>query len=177
MIIFELKYAVCRLCGAVLDSCPGPISCVPNIAYLLGTKTFHDRPLAFYPFPMLAGTFGMFQCTLNKQSLWTAIKQTLKLSPRSKTNYESFGGATEWPGPYMRYDEDETWPLLFLYSKTDQLLPYTYIEKMIDLKKRQNSSRCVQHKRFDKVKHVMILPKYPKEYQSEVSNFISKVVP
>ena len=30
------------------------------------------------------------------------------------------------------------------------------------LKKRQNSSRCVQHKRFDKVKHVMILPKYPK---------------
>ena len=163
-----------NLCGAIFDSCPGPISVVPYAAQTFGTSSLHDRPLLFYPFPMLAGTFGYFQYSLNKESLMTSIQHSLRLFPQSRKNYNLHGGAPEWPGCHLR-SENESWPLLFLYTKTDDLMPYSYIKRLIALKEKQNPSRHIVSKLFDKARHVTIMPKYPEQYKSEIARFLTEI--
>ena len=94
--------------------------------------------------------------------------------PLSFKNYFKFGGAKHWPGPYLIYHEQEEWPLMFLYSKSDVMIPYLYISHVIDTKRKQNPSRIISSKLFDKSAHVAHFRKYPTEYSHELKIFLDK---
>ena len=175
-----------ELIGAVFDSCPGPISTIPyyhpkvrcpwlNIgSKILPSKFFqHDMPL-FFPFLMLPATYGYFQFTEAKMSIPTSIKDGFSILPRSFMNYFKHDRAYNWAGPYLRYKERENWPLLFLYSKTDSLMPYVYVQHLIEVKREQNSSRKISAKLFEKSAHVAHMRKYPDEYKEEIKKFLEK---
>lgn len=95
--------------------------------------------------------------------------------PASFKNYFSQGKSLEWAGNYLRYRENEKWPLLFLYSKTDDLMPYRYVRKLVKMKQDQNQERIICQKLFEKSPHVAHMRKYPEEYREEMKKFLSKL--
>ena len=163
-----------ELRGAIMDSNPGPISKVPYICQRLGTSSLHDTSY-LYPLWFLAGTYGFFQYTINKASLRSSIGHSLSILPKSRKNYNVHNGALDWCGPYMRHVENEDWPLLFLYSKTDWMMPHTYVSLLIDFKKEQNPSRHIASKLFENAPHVAIMMKHPDEYQVELLQFLTHI--
>jgi len=164
-----------NLRGAIMDSNPGPMSKVPYLAQRLGSSSLHDTPRLLYPFSFLAGTYGFFLYTIKKEPLVSSINRALRLLPQSRKNYRMHNGPLDWAGPYLRHVENESWPLLFLYSKTDWMMPHTYVSLLIDSKKKQNPSRHITSKLFEKAQHVSIMMKHPEEYQSELVQFFSKI--
>ncbi|XP_016977190.1 transmembrane protein 53 [Drosophila rhopaloa] len=75
------------------------------------------------------------------------------------------------PSPYCELKkETNKYPQLFLYSKSDIVIPYRDVEKFIRLRRDQGievSSVC-----FEDAEHVKIYTKYPKQYVQSVCNFI-----
>jgi len=100
--------------------------------------------------------------------------KSIEMLPLSFKNYFKFGGAKHWPGPYLVHYEQEEWPLMFLYSKSDVMIPYLYISHVIDTKRKQNSSRIISSKLFNKSAHVAHLREYPSEYVYELKQFLDK---
>jgi len=163
-----------KLCATIMDSNPGPLSIRPYLAQSLGSYSLHDTS-HFYPFTYLVGTYGYFQYTINKVSLLSSISHALRIFPRSVKNYRKHNGPLDWAGPYMRHVENESWPLLFIYSKTDKLMPHTYVSLLIDAKKKQNPSRHINSKLFEEAQHVSIMMKHPEEYQTTLVQFFSQI--
>jgi hypothetical protein len=85
--------------------------------------------------------------------------------------------AYEWAGPYLKNREQEKWPMLFLYSKKDSLMPYLYVSDLIETKKKQNTSRIISSRMFEKSAHVAHMRKYPDEYKQEIKKFLDQCVP
>ena len=159
--------------GGILDSCPGPMSYVPYHAQKLGITSVHDKPI-FFPFMMLPGVYGYFQFTEAKKSLPVAMLKGIGMIPASFKNYFKYGGSDEWSGNYIRNVENENWPLLFLYSKTDALMAYMYVSEVVKEKKKQNPKRIIQSKLFEKSPHVAHMRKYPEEYRHQVKTFLEQ---
>ncbi|KAM7353337.1 transmembrane protein 53 isoform 1-T3 [Cochliomyia hominivorax] len=68
-------------------------------------------------------------------------------------------------------NEPNEYPQLFLYSKGDVVIPYTDIEKFINIRQQQGvdvNSIC-----FEDAEHVKIFTKYPTQYIHCVCNFIN----
>ena len=94
--------------------------------------------------------------------------------PLSFKNYFKYEKSLDFAGNYLMYKEDEAWPLLFLYSKTDILMPHTFVTKVIGRKKHQNPQRFIESELFEKSSHVAHLRKYPEEYKKNVAQFLLK---
>ena len=123
---------------------------------------------------MLPATYGYFQFTEAKKSIPISIRDGFSIFPKSFKNYFRHDQAYDWAGPYLRYKESENWPLLFMYSKTDALMPYKYVQYLIGFKKEQNSSRKISSKLFEKSAHVAHMRKYPEEYKEEIKKFLDQ---
>lgn len=68
-------------------------------------------------------------------------------------------------------NEPNEYPQLFLYSKGDVVIPYTDVEKFINIRQQQGvdvNSVC-----FEDAEHVKIYTKYPTQYIQCVCNFIN----
>ena len=156
----ELLLYSLEMIGAIFDSCPGPVSAwgVPF----------------FFPFTLLPCTYGYFHWTISKKSLLESIYKLLTMLPVSFLNYFKFGGTKHWPGVYLTRHEQEKWPLLFLYSKKDVMIPHLYISHVISTKRQQNPSRIISAKLFDNSAHTAHLRKYPEEYKNEIKQFLDK---
>ena len=159
--------------GAIFDSCPGPLSTVPYITQRFDKTSAYDIPF-FFPFTLLPFTYGYFHHTISKKSLSESIHKGLTMLPVSFWNYFKFGGAKHWPGVYLTRHEQEKWPLLFLYSKKDVMIPHLYISHVISTKRKQNPSRIISAKLFDNSAHTAHLRKYPEEYKNEIKQFLDK---
>ena len=159
--------------GAIFDSCPGPLSTVPYITQRFDKTSAYDNPI-FFPFTLLPFTYGYFHHTISKKSLSESIHKGLTMLPVSFWNYFKFGGAKHWPGVYLTRHEQEKWPLLFLYSKKDVMIPHLYISHVISTKQQQNPSRIISAKLFDNSAHTAHLRKYPEEYKNEIKQFLKQ---
>jgi hypothetical protein len=78
-----------------------------------------------------------------------------------------------WAGHYKRH-ENTDWPELYMYSKTDRYLPYTYMEETIEMRKKGNK-RMVFTKKWDKSVHVCHLQEHPEEYPAAIQHFLFEV--
>ena len=168
----KISFSRLELIGCVLDSCPTPMVYWPYIAQMLNMDYSKDSDIArHFPLMFLPFTFGYFEYTENKQNVLTSAKQALTIAPKSYKNYMKFG-PNAWGGQYLKMVEDENWPLLFLYSKKDNLVPHTYVDKIIQGKRQQNPSRLISTRKFDKSGHVAHLRKYPEAYKEELQQFL-----
>lgn len=164
-----------RLIGGILDSCPGPMSAIPYLAQFLGLeKIIHfDRPLLFpWHLPVI---YGYFQFTEKKRSIPVAILKGLSMIVPSFINYFKHNRSLNWAGNYMKYAENYDYPLLFLYSKKDNLMAHTFVTKVIQAKRDQNPQRIVLSKLYDKSPHVAHIRTYPDSYREEIKGFMSKL--
>ena len=134
-----------------MDSCPGPFSPVPYLAQYAGTSNLtYDHPWSnCFSYGFLPGAYAYIAYTSGSASMASSASLALRSIPQARKNFKAYGGHLEWAGPYMRLAENEAWPLLFLYSKKDFLIPHSYMTRMVEFKKQQNPSRLVESKVFE----------------------------
>ena len=56
-------------------------------------------------------------------------------------------------------------------------MPYLYVSDLIETKKKQNTSRIVSSRMFEKSAHVAHMRKYPDEYKQEIKKFLDQCIP
>ena len=159
-----------KLAGCVIDSAPTPLTVWPYVVSKNNPLFYRDSPLIF-PWIKLPFVFGYFVRTELKLPISNSIIAAITITPRSIYNYLKFG-RNDWGGLYLKYVENENWPILFFYSYKDNLATHKYINHIIDVKKNQNPSRLIMTKFFQKSGHVTHLRKYPEEYTAELKSFL-----
>lgn len=157
-----------RIQGAILDSCPGPWHFTSNIGPKFADRAFKQDQNVF--FPLVA---YILLHKLRGDPWSQCFRGAYDVSKKLFPNWKAFSKKHLSPGHHMMY-EKETFPLLFLYSKRDRLIPSTFIEGLIDIQISQ--SRPIFHHDFDTSGHVAHLKSHPEEYKRQVANFISECV-
>jgi len=151
--------------GLILDSGPGPMSLRDNYF----KKNYKDNQTkSFLPIALYSVNAA------NKVPLSENIKQvkaTLKVLGKNFAAYKN----VPWTGAFLTHHEQGTWPLLLLYSKEDVLMPYTYLERMLEHQKSRNPDRQIISNKFVGSGHVAHYKKFPDQYVSLVQNFLKSL--
>jgi len=105
--------------GLIMDSGPGPMGIRDNLL----KRDYKDNPSsAFFPFALLSVNSANNVALL--ENLRNVYHQLRVLPKNYKENKK-----IPWTGAFITHHEKGSWPLLLLYSKEDQLMPYTYFER------------------------------------------------
>eukprot|EP00095_Tigriopus_kingsejongensis_P011998 maker-scaffold266_size231069-snap-gene-0.16 protein:Tk11998 transcript:maker-scaffold266_size231069-snap-gene-0.16-mRNA-1 annotation:"GL21136" len=103
------------------------------------------------------------------KSMADCLKGAKQVYEKLKPNWEIHSETHKSPGHHM-ITEKETFPILFLYSKKDRLIPYTFIEKLLELQ--ASSGRRVIAHDFHESSHVAHLKSFPDKYREVVREFM-----
>jgi hypothetical protein len=156
--------------GGILDSAPGPVSLWPYIAQDCGFDTQRYTPF-FLPPLSLPIIYGYFEVTERKNSLYTSFRKMCGIIPDFFRNHAKYGNDV-WAGNFMMNVENEEWPILFLYSTKDNLMAYSYVNKVIQVKRKQNKNRPVISHNFVTSGHVDHMRSHPEDYRKMVKQFL-----
>jgi len=165
-----VKDPALQIKGAVFDSSPGPLG-IQNIQKYItvpGINQFRPsrQTRLFFPFHH----FGVNMA--NRVPLAQTITEMVDQLRFLKTNWKKVKDVP-WIGAYMTQYEREEWPLLFIYSKNDKLLPWQYVEEVIRVQ--SGTGRTVLSKLFEKsgpAGHVAHLKYHPIEYRESVKQLL-----
>ena len=106
--------------GLILDSGPGPMGLFDvTFNSFFNNQSFMALPL--YLFAVNAANKVELKENLNQ------VKYQLGKLSHSRSLYKS----VPWTGRFMSYNEKGSWPVLFLYSKEDRMMPWKYIQRVI----------------------------------------------
>ncbi|XP_055541929.1 transmembrane protein 53-B [Wyeomyia smithii] len=146
-----------RICGMIFDSAPGDrriLGLFRAISAILGKERRCNA---------LVSAFMAISIIF----LWTFEDSFNYL--RNLVYSDGYEVQTN-PSHNLKYECNE-WPQLFLYSKTDRLIPYTDIEKFAVY--RQKCGTDVRMVCFDRSEHVKHYIRHPQEYIYSVCKFIN----
>jgi len=168
-----VKDPALQIKGAVFDSSPGPLG-IQNIQKYISVWGINKlRPSRqtrlFLPFHH----FGVNMA--NRVPISQTITEMVYQLKFLKTNWKKVRHVP-WVGAYMTQHEREAWPLLFIYSKNDKLLPWRYVEEVINAQ--TETGRPVMSKLFEKsgrAGHVAHLKYHPEEYKESVRKFLEAI--
>jgi len=157
--------------GAVFDSAPGPGTMIQN------TLGFSAFSLPYLHKASLRNSRWMFTPSYatvlyaNRKPVKEIIPLVLEQVRCFRQNWKK-NKDIPWPGPYMMFEEKKTWPLLFLISKKDKLMPWRYV-KEVALK--QSKNRSAQTHMFSKSGHVAHQKIHPEEFANTVNQFLKEI--
>ena len=148
--------------GHVMDSCPGPrpeitvgrCIAVPAVNYICSRRDGMGRREALRE----AYTFFLVKLVPNLVRRVRGIPSDLSLMDDT------------WVGHFARA-ERRPHPELFLYSRRDFYTPRAYMEETL-AQRRSDGKANVRAVCWDKSWHVSHLPKYPREYEAAVHDFL-----
>lgn len=159
--------------GAVFDSSPGPIG-IQNIQKYINLSSINKfRPSRQTPVFLPMHLFGVNMA--NRVPLAQTLSQIFYQINFFKNNWKK-NKHVPWVGAYMTEKERQSWPLLFIYSKNDKLLPWRYVEEVIRVQ--TLTGRPVLSKLFDKsgsAGHVAHLKYHPTEYKEVVQKLLERI--
>jgi len=168
-----VKDPALQIKGAVFDSSPGPLG-IQNIQKYINVPGINKfRPARqtrlFLPFHH----FGVNMA--NRVPLAQTLTEMVYQLRFLATNWKKVKDVP-WVGAYMTQHEREAWPLLFIYSKNDKLLPWPYVEEVIRVQ--SGTGRIVLSKLFEKsgpAGHVAHLKYHPIEYKESVKKLLDAI--
>ena len=150
--------------GLIMDSGPGPMGWRDNIFQ----KNYNDKQsLTFL-------TIMLFIVNIaNRMSLRDNVAMTIKQMLNLRQNYKH--EHIPFAGTFVTHHEKGDWPMLVLYSKQDAILPFNYLDRLLECKKSQNPDRKLLFNLFDGSGHVAHYKRFPNEYRSLVQNFLCSI--
>ncbi|XP_023333025.1 transmembrane protein 53-like isoform X1 [Eurytemora carolleeae] len=156
------KRAECYIKGLILDSGPGPMGLRDNVL----KRIFNDKQgRIFLPIALF------FVNAANKIPFAENIKSIIEQCRSLKSNFKE-NSHVPWTGLFMKTQEKGTWPVLFLYSKADTLMPWKYVAGVVQ---RLKPHRTVYENRFEKSGHVAHFKTYPEEYTAAIKKFLNSI--
>jgi len=148
--------------GAVFDSAPGPANFRDYFPELQSTSGSLSRTFLLFSFPAINYINGM--------KLSEIIASSVDQLKNFPSNW-SKNRHVPWPGPYMMNEKQE-WPLLFIYSKKDTQIPWSFIHGVSEAQRLRG--RMVVTKMFTSG-HVAHLKNNPKEYSEALKDFLESI--
>eukprot|EP00088_Acartia_fossae_P023055 TRINITY_DN24120_c0_g1_i1.p1 TRINITY_DN24120_c0_g1~~TRINITY_DN24120_c0_g1_i1.p1 ORF type:complete len:197 (+),score=20.50 TRINITY_DN24120_c0_g1_i1:80-592(+) len=151
--------------GLILDSGPGPMGCRDNFF----KKNYTDKTsMVFLPIALYSVNAA------NKIPLSENLRQ-MKDQFKALPKHYKYCHNVPWTGPFLTHEEKGEWPILLLYSKEDVLMPYTYLERMVEYQTKRNPGRNIVTNRFSGSGHVAHLKKSPEKYTNTVHSFMKSL--
>ena len=170
--------------GVILDSAPGPLSCPSFMAcrinlgankliQRISTPTVVNEKRLFRPLCTILYNFYIDRMDKTKTFVecWTEAKN---VAQRFAVNWDKYSRAWAWPGDQL-LAERTRWPLLFLYSDGDRMMPAAFVERVIDAQKRLRLRPVFSHN-FVTSDHVAHFKDQPEVYCSEIETFLNIVL-
>jgi hypothetical protein len=71
--------------------------------------------------------------------------------------------------------ETASWPLLFLYSDRDRMMPAAFVERVIEAQKAADSRRFIQAHNFRTSEHVSHFKDFPEDYKAQIKYFLTYI--
>ena len=78
-----------------------------------------------------------------------------------------------WCGSFLKYEDTNPWPTLFLASKKDRQIPWSYVDSV--MKEQERRGRKTKLFLFPSSGHVAHLKVHPELYKQEVSAFLQSI--
>ena len=156
--------------GAVLDSCPSPFTFFTSwLLPLTGWRSFYLKPNMFMPIAF----YAYFIKTMLGYDVKKTISDTMTIYKEATINWKKFqdfdpdslilqNGNFDIPGSY---------PLLFIYSKSDMIAPAPFITTWAE---KLSQKRSVVVKCYEKSPHIAHYRKHPEEYERLVKDLLAK---
>jgi len=159
--------------GAIFDSGPNPMAWLAQLPIGLEKVKFMEKSRIFLHVAHL-GTMLSNERTTFGDMARAMVHQHRELSKNWKL-YKS----TPWNGQYMLDVERKTWPLLFLFSKTDLFVNFRFVRLIAETHRkrgRQVSTTEFPLKltRYPNT-HVAHLKLYPDMYSQDVHKFLKSL--
>ena len=162
-----------EIAGVVLDSAPGPATLVLNntTATLERVDETLKRP-GPGPWPpsrtFLVGAY----CAVN----WArgrSLREILSLGAAQLRQLDTRPEAVSWAGYWVKHEDRGGWPLMFVYSERDPLVPWRFVSSVAAETRRRGSGRRVEEWRLQDTGHVNHFKKHPEEYRDRVAAFLA----
>ena len=142
-----------RVTGSVFDSGPGPA----QLSYKPGTER---------------QTPGRLFLTLAYLSVNSAngvsLRENLQLVAR-QTRRLTWDPSVSWCGHWLKHEDPGTWPVLFIYSEADKLIPSRWLDTVVG---KNMERRRTESWRIRDANHVAALKNYPDKYRETVKTFL-----
>ena len=162
------EYDHLQVKGAVFDSGPGPQTLLPRPA--LFSKLRRDKSEARPPGKLFLQTAYLSVNQANKLSL----RDNMRMMVRQWRDLEP-DPSVSWVGHHLKYQDWGPWPLLFIYSKADPLIPWKFLSGLVEEIKARDSGRVVKELCLDKSGHVAHLKTHPDLYTQTVTQFLQSL--
>ena len=111
-----------------------------------------------------------FTLDVDSKSLADRVRKTWEVYKVARVNWERFKEAHKSPGHHM-LEKDGEFPLLFLYSEKDKLIPARFMDALVE-RQRDEFGRMVRAKNFGASGHVAHFKNFPDEYEEEIVRFM-----
>jgi len=151
--------------GLIMDSGPGPLGIRDNI---LKRDYIDNTNPAFLAYGLLSVNSANGVALLDNLR---NVRDQLRVLPKKFKENKNIPG----PGTFLTHHEKGSWPLLMLYSKEDQFIPHTYIERILQHQRKRNSERRIESNLFAGSGHVAHFSKFPEQYKQIVNAFIQSL--
>ena len=148
--------------GAVFDSAPGPP---------LGHMTFLQEKTTSSPSPPSKLSLVIAHLGVN-QANGVSLTENLKMTVEQVRNMKSNPGHS-WPTHFLRHQDQSTWPVLFIYSEGDRLLPWQRISSLVQAS--VSRGRRTEELRVQHAGHVAVMKMYPEMYKDKVRTFLKSL--
>ena len=151
-----------QLRGAVFDSGPGPQTLLPISALFSDERRDNRKARPPGKFFLRASYLAVNHA--NKLS----PRENLRLMARQWQELEPDPGVS-WVGHHVKHQDCGAWPLLFIYSKADRLIPWQFVSSLVGEVRARNRGRVVRELCLEQSAHVAHLKTYPETYTHTVS--------
>ena len=149
-----------RITGSVFDSGPGPDKIFYNPGTSDNTNSSGPQP----PGRMFLTLAYLSVNSANGVSLW----ENLQLVAR-QTRQMTRDPRVSWCGHWLKLEDPGTWPVLFIYSEADKLIPVRWLDTVVG---KNMERRRTESWRIRDTNHVAALKKYPEKYRETVKTFL-----
>ncbi len=154
-----------KLSGAILDSGPSPFS---FLSYLprLGALGLRLRPNRHF-LPVANFTVNV---TSEGLSFSTALDLARDVQSDCRENWDKYAARFYCPQEHASLDR-RRYPLLFLYSRKDWMVPTGFIDGIVALQ--TDLGRKVDSHDFNESMHCAHLKTFPQTYEQQVRSFLA----
>jgi len=149
-----------RVIGSVFDSGPGPAQLPYNPKTSDVTNSLDRRP----PGRLF---LTMAYLGVNKAN-GLGLLENLKLVARQQRQM-SCDPNVSFCGHWMKHEDPSSWPVLFIYSEADKLIPARWLDTVVG---KNMERRRVEFWRIRDTNHVAAFKKYPDKYRETVKTFL-----
>ena len=159
-----------EIAGAVLDSAPGPATLVLNNKTATVDRVDETlwRP-GPGPWPpsrtFLAGAYFAVNW-VNRRSL----RDILALGIAQLRQLDIKPDDVSWVGYWVKHQDRGGWPLLFIHSERDPLIPWRFVSSVVA--ENRGRGRRVEEWRLQDTGHVDHFKRHPEEYRERVAAFL-----